>query len=149
MARLCARRKRKKGRGTVHALSADEICDQIASELPQRGDDVLAALEALQADLAEFVAASVAYNACVRESVELLRARGWSSPRASLDQWHPPTVDGLHLKEIKPHGQLAALVAPAMDALKAPHFVGSDLRVLSESVPAMVTSRQIAINRID
>ena len=149
MARLCARRERKTERPAVHALSADEVCDRIASELPQRGDDVLAALEALEADLARFVAASVAYNASVRESIELLRARGWSSPRATLERWYPPTVDGLILKEIKPHGQLAALVAPAMDALKAPHFVGSDLRVLSESVPAMVTSRQIARNPIN
>ena len=121
---------------------ADELCDEIAALLPKLGDDVAAALESLEAALDAYLSAAEAYEACVHGWRARLPGVAVYTPRAVLDRYRAPAVDGLPLRQMRPEARLAHVVGPAMAQLRAPLFLVADLRQLGEAAPDFVTSKE-------
>ncbi len=129
----------------VQRARADELCSEIAARLPKLGDDVVAALEALESALSAFVSASNTYNGFVGDSLRVLQDQATYTPRVNVQRWTPTSIDGMPLRPLRPEGQLAALVAPAMEAVKAPLYFVEDLRLLAQGAPqVLVTSASSA-----
>jgi hypothetical protein len=121
----------------------DAICSRIVAELPSLGDEVAKELDAIEEHLARFHAASQRYNGFARDSLRALENRGRECPRVALSRWHPARVDGLTVRTTRPDAQLARIVAPIMEALRAPGYIGADLRTLGESASdEMATSQE-------
>ena len=125
----------------VQRARAEELCTEVASELPRFGDDVVAALEALESALTTFVTATDRYNRFIGDSLSVLQGQADYTTRAKVQRWAPTSVDGLPLRPLRRESQLAALVVPAMEAVKGPLYIVQDLRLLAQGAPpVLVTS---------
>jgi hypothetical protein len=128
----------------MSSLTPDVLCDRIVAELPTLGDECARELDAIEEHLTRFHAASQRYNAFVRDSLRALELGGRECSRVTLSRWNPARVDGVIVKPTRPDSQLARIVAPAMDALRAPGYIGGDLRTLGQAAPdVMVTTEEV------
>jgi len=123
-------------------VRADALCDEIVNVLPHLGDDLAAALEALEMALDGYLSAAAQYDDAVHGWAARLPGIDVYTPRVALDRYRAPTVDGIPLRRLRPEARLARVVAPAMAQLRAPVYVVADLQQLGDAAPDSITSQE-------
>jgi hypothetical protein len=121
----------------VSALKADEACDAITSQLRVLGSDVLDALDQLAGDIMPLAEAVKAYDSFVEQATRQVQTVGGTNPRLNIRRNFAPEVDRLSLRSCHGWEQLAAVIAPAAEALGAPHFAVGQLKELARSRPTL------------
>jgi len=119
----------------VQAARADEECDAIVEALPGLGSAVLDTLDGVTAALEALCTAAAAYDDHVAAAVHRLDKIGQSSPRVDLRRYGPPTVDRLPLSSSRGAAQLARVVLPTLQALRAPTGLVEGLKTLAAGAP--------------
>lgn len=117
---------------------ADAECDRIVTSLRSLGGTAARALERLEEAVADFAAASAAYDDFVRAESNDLRTRCGRSPRFSDGRaWKLHTVDGLRMNPSSPMAQLALALVPHAKSLGASQTLIQDLRALAQGAPLL------------
>lgn len=113
---------------------AEEICDEVLAAILARGTEVVAALEALEGPIAEFVAAAQAYEATVRGAANLGTV---SSARWHFEHYGTNRIDDVKIQSCRPMAQLARLLRPFVAELSVPSSVKDEFKLLAEGAPTI------------
>jgi hypothetical protein len=124
----------------VREAQVDALCDSIVGTIPQLGSRVRMAIEALLDALDPLVASAKAYDEFVDASTRKVSITHHDlSSRVSFPRFGTPTIDHKPLQSCRGASQLAAVIAPAMDALGAPSQLVDGLKQMAAGAPALPT----------
>jgi len=123
----------------VQAARADELCDEVLREAPERGAAVQNALDAIAAAVEAFLDPALEYEQFIESSQRRIATFGHANPRARVSQHGPTMVDRFSVVSCRPASQLAAALLPALRAVGAPQYQIEQLIELARAAPTIPT----------
>ena len=122
-------------------LRAEEIeiaCSKRVGEIRHRGSLVSDTLPPLEAALAAFAEAALAYDQTVRQALNDPAVTN-DNPRVSCGPYTRTRIDDVFVESCRPTGQLCRLLAPALRQLGAPQSLVGELKMHAAGAPDIPT----------